>query len=283
MQFVSLAALLPLYVAAPDVAKVEALYEQALYEEALAELRTPCTDPGRARCERIRAFVQIAVGNATEGRASFDRMVLADSTLELGENASPKLRELHREAKAAIDEVLALRLEPAQAVGADGRLLLELRNPPTVVLNAATVHIAFPPNHTLDENVELQLEGQVWSGVQVVPSEAATQGAARYRLTAVLPSGVAVAIGSSERPLELPLQSADAEPSTRGGWQTATPEPSPSDPAPPKEGGLPDWAFWSLIGGGAAVTVAVGVILAVVLTQDPDPGTINVNIAFGDE
>lgn len=275
-------AIATLSMASVDVAKVETLYEQALYEEALKHLNEPCADAEKARCERIRAFVHIAVGNGLEGRAAFDRMILADPHLELGENASPKLREMHREAQSAIAEVQALTLEPAEAIAADGRLLLELRNPPTVVLNSATVHIALPPADAGYEALQLQLEGQVWSGVHQLPSDSVAHGAARYRIVATLPSGVAVSIGSEERPLELPLARAASEPTTRDGWQSTTPAPGPEPSAQTSEG-LPNWAFWSLIGGGAAVTVATGILLAVLLTQDPDPGTVNVTLRFGDE
>ena len=265
-----------LFVAVPDVAQAERLYDQARYDDALAALGPRCEETSNgSECERIRAFVHAALGQEGAAHAAFVRLVAADPYVRLDDDVSPKLRALFTDAQRTVQLASELTLEPIEAASEHGPWMLKVRPPEGASLEKLVAHVAAPGAESFTL-VTMRAEGDVWVG-EARPSSGGT-GAARYFLEATLAGGVILAAGSSAAPKQIGVALARG-PLTPPDGSSVPPSGGPGAVA---AGGLPRWALWSIAGGAAAV-VAVGATLAIVLSKDPKPGKIVVGIRFSDE
>lgn len=181
--------------AAPDLERAQALYDDARYEKALNALGPSCdAAPDPVACEKLRALVHIALGEAFEARSAFDRLLARDPEARLGPEVSPKVQAMFADARNAMTDVLAMRL--AAPVRTNGRLLLEVPNPPAGTVEALGAVVA-PEGSTDYRMVPLELRGEVWSG----SVEGGNLGSSfRYFLAVSLVGQVQLLVGSEEVP-----------------------------------------------------------------------------------
>jgi hypothetical protein len=258
-----------LVIAAPDpavdVAAAQALFDDARYTDALEALAPGCnTAADPVGCERLRAFIHVALGNAFEARAAFDSMLALDPDASLGPDVAPKLQAMFGDAKRAMVDVRAMHLEPLTR-SEKGKALLEVKNPEAGSIEGITVHIE--SGGGTFAAVPLALEGEVWSATTKIPA----LSKARYYMVASLAGNVTVDLGRESDPLEVTVAGSTAGPGDGIG---------PDLGAGANESGLPAWAPWA-IGGGIAAAVAAAVVVGVVVgTQKPAPGSLGVTVAF---
>ncbi len=271
-----IAAVLTLAMAAPpDVARAERLYQQARYEDALAALGTSCNDaPNAVECERVRAFTYVALGQDSEARAAFGRMLELDSSATIGDDVSPKLRAAFDAAKSAKTALEDVAIEPVVLVSEREPWDLTIKTPAEAPILSVAAYIA-PAGSDAFQPVTLYKKGGGWAGTFRPPSGGL--GTARYFLELTLESGATVSAGSSARPQQVEVTLAGAAPDSEGPTQGG----GHSGGFWNKVRSLPPWALWSIAGGVAAVAIG-GVATAVILSQRKDPGTVVVNISFGD-
>jgi hypothetical protein len=265
---------------ATDVAKAQNLYDKALYERALKALGDSCDQGGELiPCERLRAFILLAVGRDADARAAFQRMLVENPDASLGPDVAPKLLTLFNNAKRDVVELQNLELETIDTKAIPGSWGLKAHVPDGIELKALTAFVGSEDQMRFGE-VPLKKEGGIWLG----STKAADSAKLKYYLVATLVTDVSVMIGSETAPLvrAVPAGTGSAGPSGDGdgganGGHSAFDSSGVAATAP---GGaatsLPPWAIWSIVGGAAAVVV-VGVTLAVVLTRESKPGTILVN------
>ncbi|MBI5509121.1 MAG: hypothetical protein HY903_10240 [Deltaproteobacteria bacterium] len=273
---------------ATPIERAEQLYEKAKYERALKELGERCESGSTfAACERLRAFVLLALGRDDDARAAFHRLLVDNPDLSLGPDVAPKLQTLFNNAKRDILETQGLELEPIDTKTATDAWAVKVVAPAGVELGELKAFVLAAADARPVE-VTLKREGDVWVG-----SVKATAGAKlRYFLVAKLASGVEVPSGSESAPLVRGLSSPSGGGVGAGtgvegdrGDTHGSPFTGPQSGAVTTTGGskpLPQWAIWSIV-GGAVVLVLTGVALAIVLTRDQAPGTVHVNIHFSDE
>lgn len=270
--------------AGADLASAQRLYDQARYEESLVALGPSCTgaaDP--SACEKLRAFVLIALSREDEARAAFDRLLVLMPDAELGDEVAPKLRNVFAAVKRDMGTILGAVLEPV-AVGDDDQpwgLALDLDQ--GLPVRGVRVYVRLEGGTTARE-VVLQRAGLRWSG-----SLAGHGGAksARYHLVVELLSGVEVTVGSELAPRALALREAGDAGGFVGGSGSVVDSDafrmSDAEGAGAKRDEralLPVWAWWA-IGGGAAVLT--GVVVAILMTRDESPGAVQVQIVFDGE
>lgn len=250
----------------PIITKAQHAYDDARYEKALNILGDNCkllADP--VACERLRAFVHIALGESDKARAAFDRMLSLDPSATLGDDVSPKIKQQFADAQAAITEVQAMRVERPHQVSS-GSWLLEVRNPSANNVDALAVFASTSKDDFI--RIDLSREGEVWVGTWRVGRDAPPT--AQYYFEASLAGGAVVEIGTRDQPFELTLGTS-----------------RPADETPPQKvddeeggGGLPSWAPWAIGAGvGAAVITAV-IVGVVVATQGGPTGAVAVNIHY---
>src|SRR5512145_3373168 len=124
----ALVASLSLLAPAADVARAQRLYDQALYEGALEALTPSCEAAGDGvACERLRAFIHVALGQEAEALVAFSRLLSADANATLGDDVAPKLQAMFNDVKRSLRELGGLALEPVEAAaGGVWRLRLRL-------------------------------------------------------------------------------------------------------------------------------------------------------------
>ncbi len=276
--------------AVSPVQRAEQLYNQARYDDALKALGRSCQgatirESEQAACEKVRAFALVALGREAEARAAFDRLIVANPDADLGADVSPKLQSLFSSAKREIAQVMSLQLEPvspgvASGSGVSAPWPLTVRVPGDVEVDALHVHIATASTSRYSE-VTLRSQDGVWIGMYEPPTE---PSAPRYYLVATLTSGVNVNVGDaatakavvvSAAPLDPigydPLEPQHAQPNALA----ATRRRDDGD----KIAGLPPWAFWTVVGGGAAVVTGV-LIYALTRGGGDEPGAVRVGLTF---
>ncbi len=254
--------------AEPSLDQVERLYEKARYEEALQRLGATCRGAADlGKCERMRAFIETALGHEDEARAAFERMLASEPEVGLGAVA-PKVQALFLAATQNVQQARGLALAPIEA--SEGWVVQLVAAP--AGLAGAVAHVR-PAGHAQFQRVELLREGDAFTGRLAVGEVEA--GPARYFLELRLVSGAELYVGSSKAPREVEVR------------PPAPPTPSPFalpglkvEETQPREG-MPAWAVWS-IAGGAALVVA-GIVTFVALSGEPEPGAIRVNIRFEDD
>jgi tetratricopeptide (TPR) repeat protein len=274
--------------AVSPVQRAEQLYNQARYEDALKALGRSCQsvrESEQVACEKVRAFAQVALGREAEARAAFDRLIVANPDADLGADVSPKLQSLFSSAKREIAQVMSLQLEPVSpgvsaGGGANAPWPLTVRVPGDVYLDALHAHIATASTSRYSE-VTLRSQDGVWIGMYEPPTE---PSAPRYYLVATLSSGVNVSVGDAASAKAVVVSAAPLDPL---GYDPL--EPQHAEPAAlaatrrgdddEKIAGLPPWAFWTVVGGSAAVVTSV---LVYVLTRGggDEPGAVRVGLTF---
>ena len=266
---------------APDTAKAQQLYEKAKYDKALKTLGDICEKGSEfVACERLRAFILLALGRDAEARAAFHRLLADNPDASLGPDVSPKLQTLFGNAKREVADLQSLELDAIDTKAEPGSLVLKVAAPEGVELKALKAYIVGDDSRSIIE-VNLRKEGNVWLGT----IKAAGGDKLHYYLVAVLPTDVPVADGSESSPLVRSLPASGGGNMLEGGDKAGGDGHSPFDPPGLKAGNdsdskaLPSWAIWTIVGGAVAV-VAVGVTLAIVLTRKSEPGTILVNVQF---
>lgn len=269
-----------LLLAAPDALdRAQRLYEQARYEDALAELGPRCSQSDVERlvaCERVRAFVHIALGREDEARAAFDRLLVAAPDATLGADVSPKLHGLFNGAKRALGTVMSMSLEPVSVPERGVPWPLTVRAPDGVELRALRAHVSTSSSSGFLDVVLTERDG-AWVGV-FQHTEDGTPSP-RYYLLATLPSGVEVALGSEAAAQPLTVRIEGSGGGLGGGDGGADPigDPRPGDD---RILGMKPWAFWSTVGGTAAILTTV--VLVVALSGEPAPGALDVAIQLQD-
>lgn len=268
--------LLLMLVSVPRVPAAQKLYDDARYEEALTALGPSCAGAGAvADCERLRAFVLMALGRQDDARGAFIRMLIASPNRALGSDVSPKLQNLFSAAKREYLALSSLALSgPAQLDPDGGPLLLKLQVEPAV--SGVVAHVSMPGRGSFRE-IPLRKEGGAWVGAV---TDGVGPGTVRYYVVATLAQGVAVGSGTEAEPRTFELAAAKGKQVSEEGDPFALPKSEPDEAPATGEGkGLPRWALWSIVGGVGAVVIG-GVVLGVVLASSPDPGAIQVSIDY---
>jgi hypothetical protein len=206
-------------------------------------------------------------------------MLSADRDASLGPDVAPKLQALFATVKRDVTALAELALAPLRVKEGETTWVLRLERPEVERLVAITAQVALSGRERFAP-VTLAAEGDAWVGALTV-DEDEPEGELRYFLVAELRSGAQVFAGSEEAPKSAPVRFAAGSTPPVGDT-----EPSPFDGPTLGTGdgdgaGLPPWALWTIVGGGAAL-VAIGVTLAVVLSGNDEPGAVKVNIVFED-
>lgn len=270
--------------AGADLASAQRHYDQARYEESLTALGPSCTGASDATgCEKLRAFVLVALGREDEARAAFDRMLVLTPDAELGDEVAPKLRNVFAAVKRDMGTILGAVLEPV-AVGEEEQpwgLALDLDQ--GLPVKGVRIYVRLEGSSTARE-VVMQRSGLRWSGLLAGHGGAKS---ARYHLVVELQSGVEVTVGSELAPRALALRDGGDAGGSAGGSGSVVDSDAfrmgDSDGGGAKRDDralLPVWAWWA-IGGGAAVLT--GVVFAVFMTRDDAPGAVQVQIVFDGE
>jgi hypothetical protein len=265
------------------LARAERLYNQARYEDAQKTLGSTCEGTDAAACERLRGFIHVALGQEREAMAAFARLLTADPKATLGDDVAPKLHDLFDEVRKTLSGLAALELSSIESEQ-HGPWTLRVKPPRAADIEAMMVFVA-PKEVQNFEGVALRPHGENWTG-DWFPRGTAS-GPVRYFIEVHLANGVMIAAGSSAMPREAAVNEvvhATAVKSGSGGLDSGLDQPIPpgsSALASPTILGLPRWAFWSIVGGGAAL-LAGSITAAVLLTRSPSPGTVVVGIQFED-
>jgi len=262
----------------PDLQKAQRQYERAKYEKALKNLGRDCTASSDvAGCEKLRGFILIALGREGKAEAAFQRLLIADANAELGQDVSPKLQIMFRNARDALSILETLELAPPVRGGGEEPMLLEAGQPRGVDIQGMTVWIQ-RPGDTGYQPVSMQLQGGVWSGEMNIRVEEGAERLAHYYFLVTLPTGVDIPIGTESSPLMLdlpPTVTGDGESGDNGEdfLSTGTKKEDEDDGE-----GLPKWAWWT-IGG----VVTVGAVVAIILLtggSSAATGDLDVEIEF---
>ncbi|MEE8410631.1 MAG: hypothetical protein V3T05_13595 [Myxococcota bacterium] len=270
---------------ASDVEKAERLYADARYVTALKALGKTCDGAQDvAACERLRAFILIALGRNDGAVAAFHRMLDGNPDADLGPDASPKFQRMFGEAKRAVIAVRGLEVEPVDLAHAKTAWPIKVYAPQNVELESITVYLA-PPGRESFAEAPLTQGADAW--VADVDLGETESGLGHYYLTAVMQSGVTVSAGTETEPRDVdvrvlgsaPFDPGDGNGNGNGPGNSGSPFGVPGVSNASEDDGLPTWAVWSIV-GGVAVVVATGAVLAVLLSRDEKSGTIIVTIGF---
>jgi hypothetical protein len=117
---------------APPLAQGRALFQALHYEEALVQLAAATRDPHLTGAEAREAFdllarTQAALGDLSAAEATFAELLTRDAAAPAPLEASPKIREAFRAARARVFPLGTVRLTRRGA--SEGRLVLELFDP----------------------------------------------------------------------------------------------------------------------------------------------------------
>ncbi len=272
--------------AVSPVQRAEQLYNQARYEDALKALGRSCQggsirESELVACERVRAGALLALGRDAEARAAFDRLILANPDTDLGADVSPKIQALFSSAKREIAQVMSLQLEPVSPGGASAPWPLTVRVPGDINLEGLHAYVATASTSRYSE-VTLRQQDGVWIGMYEPKSEAS---APRYYLVATLSSGVSINVGDPQSAKAVVVSAASADPMSYDPYaeQQAAPNAlnatrKSSSDDDDKIAGLPPWAFWTAVGGGAVLTGVL--IYALTRGGGDDPGAVRLGVTF---
>tara|TARA_B100000959_G_C14844787_1_gene567574 strand:- start:12 stop:857 length:846 start_codon:yes stop_codon:yes gene_type:complete len=260
---------------------VEELYDEARYEDALLILEEYCAvESKNADCERLRAFLYIALEREDDARTAFQNWLQVEPFAQLGEEISPRLRKVFAAVKEDVEAVENLEISALQLASDMDAWDLEVQIPEGLVLARLTAHL-FDQQSGEFRLVELKSGVGVWHGTHV--PRTVQVGRISYYLVARFPGGVEFQSG---KPTYLKQFTVSVAP----GENASLPEGLFQEPTALEEGGAAEgeiwgmapWAFWTTV--GSTVALLGGGVATYFLTRDTTeaPGALVVTIGFGD-
>ncbi len=265
----------------PSLQFVEELYDEARYEDALLVLEEYCAvESQNGDCERLRAFLFIALEREDDAHTAFQNWLLIDSYAELGEEISPRLRNVFAAVKEDVEAAKNLEVSPLQLASEMDAWNIEVQTPENLLLERLTLHL-FDEESGEFRPVELQAGVGIWHGTHV--PRRVQVGRISYYLVSRFPGGVEFQAGKPSYLKQFTVSVAAGEDATLPPELFAGPaELEEGEAGGEKILGMPPWGFWSAVGG--TVAVIGGGIAAYLLTRDSEepPGALVVTIGFGD-
>ena len=258
---------------------VEELYEDARYEDALLILEEYCSvEKKNGDCERLRAFLYIALEREDDARGTFQNWLSIEPFAELGAEISPRLRNVFDAVKSEVQAVQELEIASLQLASEMDAWNLEVQTPEEFSLERLTAHI-FDQESGEFRLVEFKSGVGVWHGSYV--PRTVQIGRISYYLVGRFPSGIEFQSGK-------PTYLKQFTVSVSAGENAELPEGLFSEPLEESADGsseicgMPRWAFWTTVGG--AVALLGGGIATYYLTRDTSepPGALVVTVGFGD-
>jgi len=258
---------------AGDADAAQHLYDEARYDEALKELGADCvTATAIVRCEELRGWVHMALGQEEEARAAFLRMLIADGSIVMGDNVSPKIKRAVDAAREALAKLRGLR---ALASRDPEGVLLEVKAVDVVAVNAIRVLVQNAAVET-PRAVEMRKHDSVWVG-RIEGFESIES--LSYVMEITLPAGGYLVNGSAEAPLmtEIGGQALSAQTGELLGLGSDDQQPAMGATS----SGMPTWGWWAI--GGGVLAVGTAVVVALLAQPKSGDGSIAVTFVFGDE
>ncbi|HEY8428115.1 MAG TPA: hypothetical protein VIL20_07065 [Sandaracinaceae bacterium] len=251
----------------PLIARGQQEYEELRFEEALQTLSAALVRSGNSRQQqaliyRLLAFTYFALGRAEEAAGAYRSMLPLDPDFVPGEELSPRMREFFgrvrerweadgRPGQAPPPPVtIGHRSPPRAERGTDVTLFAEVEDP------AGRVDRLVLAYRQGSEAVFNRLDTRLVEGryVATIPGEHVAPPLVEYYFEALDAQGLPIAArGDVAAPLRIAV------------------------PAP---GGnvAEEWWFWTILGGGVAAAVAIGIAVAVATSGGQAPGTLIINV-----
>lgn len=244
-------------------------YENGLFEDALDALGPTCdgsADP--VRCEELRAFVHVAIGEDAEAAQAFERMLVREPTASLSRRVAPKIRSLFDDRQAAIATLLNAEIESVAWDGGNAPVPVRFVPRGDIELTAVTL-ILRPDTDVMPQRVPMRYDAGTWIGMAVIEDPKR----ARYALEVEIAAGAMLALKGISPTTPLPLSEFALDEERPDNFLS---DPDRDDTDDDDEE-LPEWAFWSIIGGSVLVG---GVVAALLLTSGSSEGDLQVNVTF---